>query len=291
MGALARRGVHSNWSWQKAHAVETAFFCNPSADPDVWMQGPNVQRQCNAIQHEDGADPWLCLSGGTDWQGFQGGYRQISEDGVRAKWVTFKVRIDTTALSGAFFTLSGSRHTWGLSEPIFLFTYRGDDSTQYRRSFTVETSPFSQNGFVHKMCPDDAVVADRPYDVALRFDWDRSVVSVYINGKQYVNRVPFSSAVPVRYAAIYNWRSEARTAFSDLTIGNHCPYQLEDAEEANQLGGFKFKCPQRSANFGPVVRRARSSSPFSFGNLGRRAYVMSAAVVLCAIGLQLVWVY
>ena len=36
--------------------------------------------------------------------------------------------------------------------------------------------------------------------------------------------MPFKAQSPIRHAAVFNWRSAARAAFSELVLGDECPH-------------------------------------------------------------------
>merc|ERR1740121_288198 len=52
-------------------------------------------------------------------------------------------------------------------------------------------------------------------------------MSLYVDGSLQVDRVPFKAGAPIRHAAFYNWRSGARAAFSELALGDECPYPID----------------------------------------------------------------
>lgn len=210
------------WPLQKANVVETAAFFDAMDQPDLWQKGPNKKVEGNLL--ERGADgSWLWLSGGTDWQGFQGGFRRVSEDGLRPSWVSFRVQVGTPSLSGAFLRLAADTHTWGLEDILLQFEYRGDDCQQDKRCFSVQTTA-SQHGGKRRVCrPSVEVSPDTPYEVAIHFEWGKGVLSVFVDGDRLAVDEPFNVANPVRFVALYNWRSAARTAFSDLALGNAAP--------------------------------------------------------------------
>lgn len=151
----------------------------------------------------------------------------MSEDGIRPQWASFRVRVATPELSGAFLTFASGRHTWGLADPVFVFGYRGDDSApQHRRRFTMQTGASQYGDAVHTCQVEPR--ADQTYDIAVRFDWDRGFFWVFVDGRLCVRGVPLRVKSPIRFAAIYNWRSGARTAFSEMLLGDHCPSALRD---------------------------------------------------------------
>jgi len=270
---LAKRGRHPEWSWQKVHAVEGASFCDLMGEPGVWTPGPNGGGARNILEGEAGACPWTWLSGGTDWQGFQGGFRQVSEHGIRPTWVTFRVRVATPELSGAFLTLSGEQRLWGMADPVLVFSYRGDDSSAQRRCFAVQPLPKQQGSPLHTLKLEEEVSMHRPYDIALRLDWAAGLLSVFVDGRRHPGDVPFSTAVPIRYAAIYNWRSGARTAFSELMLGDDCPYDLPGGAALRRPSGARRLC-------GVCCRRqAKALQPSSLG--GGAAWAMRGAVLVC----------
>lgn len=218
----AERRFPAWWPLQKANVVEAAAFFDALDRPDLWQKGPNNKVEGNSL--ETGADgTWLWLSGGTDWQGFHGGFRRVSQEGLRPPWVSFRVQVGTPALSGAFLTLAADTHTWGLEDVVLLFNYRGDDNPQDKRCFSVQTTA-SQHGGKRVVCrPTAEVSPDRPYEVAISFDWSRGVMSAFIDGERLVADEPFNVANPVRFAALHNWRAGARTAFSDFALGDAPP--------------------------------------------------------------------
>jgi len=230
---LQRRGLQAQWSWRKGHAAESALFFDMQGSPNTWTPGPN-DRQGNVMynvgSNDDGdiADDlsWLWLSGGTDWQGFQGGFRCISDVGLQPQWVTFRVRIATPSVSGAHLTFAAAQRTWAFEDIIFAFHYSGDERAQQRRCFVVQTGTTQQGDTSYQIRLQPEVVADCPYQVAVHFDWTAAKMSVFVDGILHVDGVPFKATKPLRFAAIYNWRSSARTAFSELMLGNVCPYGL-----------------------------------------------------------------
>jgi len=246
---LTRRGFHMDCSWRKAHAVESALFRDASNDHRAWTPGPNERSIGNIIEYEESdGGPWLWLTRGTDWQAFQGGSQVVSEVGIRPRWVSFRVRIATPELSAANLALSSHQHTWGLSVPTLLFRYRGDDVSSQRRCFMIEMySPHAQPSrcrlSAHACHVADQVRADRVYQVAVHLDWSTGLLSLFIDGRMHLCRAAFDTSMPIRIAAIYNWRSEARTAFSELILGDTCPYSLKDTLETPKR--LNLSCPRR----------------------------------------------
>lgn len=249
---LCRRGFNPCWTWRKAQAFETALFCDSLANPGTWTPGPNDQSSpSNTMETEgqlDQAEPWLWLSGGTDWKGFQGGFQTISADGVRPTWVTFRVRIATPELSGAFLTLASTQHTWGLADPVLSFSYCGDERLHERRCFAVIAGNVKSQAQVNasrKSLVGPEIESDKPYDVAVWFDWYAEKMSVFVNGAQQIDRMPFKADQPIRHAAIYNWRSGARTAFSELLFGETCPFSLPTSIVPCRSSRRDWRCPSR----------------------------------------------
>jgi hypothetical protein len=279
---LLRRGIDQSWSWRKAHAYEVALFMDMlGVGPRQWAPGPNETVECNVMeQGSEAGSTWLWISGGTDWQGFQGGFRCISEAGVRPTWVTFRIRIQTPALSGAFLALSPAQHTWGLADPILNFNYSGDERASQKRCFVIQTGS-TQNGNKSYACRvQPEIVVDQPYEVAVHLDWSRSVMSLFIDGERHVDCAPFRASQPVRFAALYNWRSGARTAFSELMLGDICPHAACDASGASiqpgRAGRLQCQCRKRYS-----MPKAASS------NFMPAAWMLtSAAVAIFALALQ-----
>lgn len=282
---LARRGSDPAWSWRKVRAVEGALFCDLLGDPCIWKPGPNERSACNVMEHDRGEGPWLWLSGGTDWQGFQGGFRCVSEAGVRPAWVSFRVRVATPSLSGAFFALSSEQHHWGLADPLMVFGYRGDDGPPgCRRSFAVQ--PYAQHGSVPRFVrPEPEVSGDRPYDVALHLDWRAGLLSVFVDGRLHIEAAPFNASGPIRYMAIYNWRSGARTAFSELALGRECPLELPAWAPRRSARG---RLRPRGA-CGPCRRRGAGSPGSLLGSLRAPSRVLCGALAAAALALAVQW--
>jgi len=282
---LARRGVHPTWSWRKAHLVETALFCDPLCDPGIWTKGPNGRSACNVLEREGDVAPWLWLSGGTDWQGFQGGFRCVSERGLMPSWVTFRVRVSTPELSGAFLALSGGQHLWGLADPVFVFNYRGDDCSSNCRCFTVQ--PYSGYSTVSHFVRPQPEVEDRPYSVALHLDWDAGALSVFVDGQQHLCNVPFKASTAIRFAAIYNWRSGARTAFSELMLGNERPCELPASVEFQGRQSRCRLCCRRSRSHGALP--GRRAAPLAAGGLCTWPWAARGAFLVGAVAVALHW--
>merc|ERR1719329_1235976 len=197
----------------KAHAVEASVLFDMLGSTGPWTPGPNdrhgnlLEVGGNEVSVEDAGTPesWLCLSGGTDWQGFQGGFRCISEDGIQPDWLTFRVRIGTPALSGAFLTLAGAQRTWGLEDVVFAFHYSGDERSKQKRCFVVQTGATQHGDSSFPVNLEPEIVADRPYEIAVRFDWAQGKASFFVDGVERVGQMPLKSTRSVRYAAMYNW--------------------------------------------------------------------------------------
>lgn len=245
---LLARGWSTGWSWRKAHACEAALFRDlPSNAP--WTPGPNEGAAGNVMERQGtGDEEWLWLSDGTDWQAFQGGSRVVSEVGIRPEWVSFRVRIATPALSAANLALSSEGVRWGLSRPIVLFSYRGDEAPTQRRCFMVETCNASMQGgrpvAAHACHMPEQVTSEQTYEIAIHLNWCQGVLSVFINGQMHVSQKAFETSSPIRLAAIYNWRSNARAAFSELMLGNTCPYDLRGGD--GRLQPTKQLCRHRA---------------------------------------------
>jgi len=102
-------------------------------------------------------------------------------DGVRPTWVSFRVRVATPELSGAFLTLAAGQHTWGLADPVLVFSYRGDEGA-HRRCFSINTGATQHGDETHYCHIDPEVIATKPFDVAVNLDWYAQTMSVYIDG-------------------------------------------------------------------------------------------------------------
>lgn len=240
---LKQRGVAAGWSWRKAHAVESADFRDgPGGERAAWTPGPNGRSAGNVMERRGDEEEWLWLSSGTDWQAFQGGLRVVSDVGIRPAWVTFQVRVATPELSGANLAFSSHEKRWGLQRPTLLFSYRGDDSTQ-QRCFMLETCAIDGRFKSHRCHLLGDMSPDEVYKIAIRLDWAKGSLQVFINGRAHVQAAAFETAEPIRLAALYNWRSSAVTGFSELMLGSTCPYALEDPAEAHR--SRRRLCPGR----------------------------------------------
>lgn len=227
LAARASDNLQMPRSLQDANVTEKAIFYDSMGQPDVWDAGPNTRSQGNDLESEiedEQRRKWLSIRGGTDWQGFQGGFRHISTDGVRPSWLAFTVRTSTPALSGAFLAVSAGRHTWGLEDIVLTFQYRGDEGASAKRCFAITTRPAQKGGkpiLLNNSVQE--VLPDVPYDVAIHLDWVRMKTAVYINGTLEVANVKLEEVEPIRYVAMYNWRSGAKAAFSALSLGDARP--------------------------------------------------------------------
>jgi len=271
---LLRRQLSDGFSWQKAHAVETALFMDMLASCHMWSSGPNNKSEGNSMECRTDPNPWMWMSGGTDWQGFQGIFRRISCDGVKPSWISFRVRSATLNLSGACISFAGQQHRWGLSDVVLSFNYKGDESSQQSRCFAVSGSAPHPN---HTFCPDSPVQADRPYDIAFKLDWVAGKITVFVDGIMKASGIDFGTRQPIRYIAVYNWRSNARTAISELIIGNSAPAGIGQ----KNVGMTSFKpwngrCPRRIASPSQAI-------PMTKANLAIAAAVM---VAISAIAIQ-----
>jgi hypothetical protein len=213
---LERRG-NASWSWQKAHSVEAAALYDPLNTLQPWTRGPNARNGCDVIEAKDDA---LWLSGGTDWQGFQGAFRCVSDQGVRASWISFRVRIATPDVSGAFFSLYGSKRNWGFTDPVLVFNYRGE-ATEQDHCFSLQTE-FDESVQKRHVSQRLDVAGNRSFEIAINLNWEHRTASMFVDGVPHVSTVPFHGTSSIRYATLYNWRSSARTAFAELTIGKAC---------------------------------------------------------------------
>lgn len=293
---LQRRGLEPRWPWRKAHAAEAALFFDMLGSPSLWTPGPN-ERHGNVMERGDDHDatdvaespvsPWLWLSGGTDWQGFQGGFRCISEVGIQPTWLTFRVRISTPALSGAFLTFAAAQRTWGLEDIVLAFHYSGDERSHQRRCFVVQSGAVQHGGTTHPIRMQDEVVADKPYVVAVNFDWRAGVMSVFIDGVEHLHRKPFRAERPVSFAAVYNWRSGARAAFSELMLGYACPYAACSASSETAPADHTLRacCKRRLPT---KARPMASTSTFTkaMRSSSKLLYASAALGVLAAVVVQ-----
>lgn len=290
---LTRRGFGLGCSLQKVHAFEAALFSDAQGDPGVWNPGPNSKSSCNTLANDSEAASWLWLSGGTDWQSFQGGFSCVSELGIQPSWICFRVRVTTPSLSGASLTLSGRRHTWGFQDPVLVFSYRGDEAGKQRRCFVVQSGATQTGDVSHKCNVEPEVVSDKPYEVAMHLDWNAEELSVFIDGVRHIDAVPFKARSPIRFAAIHNWRSQARTAFSELVIGPACPFKLHGevpgrapaAHRQRLLGAISARCPCRARRRRWARAAAESSksiklSPATFAALTTAAVAAAAPMIL-----------
>merc|ERR1712226_785308 len=114
--------------------------------------------------------------------------------------------------TGAFLTLAAQQRNWGLTNPILAFNYNGDERMQ-KRCFSVQCGATQHGDVSHACVLHPGLKVDVPYNVAINLDWRKKTMSVFIDGTQCLDRVPFKPSGPIRFVAIYNWRKEARTAF------------------------------------------------------------------------------
>eukprot|EP00929_Paragymnodinium_shiwhaense_P063552 TRINITY_DN31748_c0_g1_i1.p1 TRINITY_DN31748_c0_g1~~TRINITY_DN31748_c0_g1_i1.p1 ORF type:complete len:357 (-),score=77.05 TRINITY_DN31748_c0_g1_i1:155-1225(-) len=248
------------WSMQRVHQVQVATFADPLHQAaSSWQPGPNLKSESNMLRQ--GADgSWCWLSGGTDWTGFQGCYRRISGEGFRPEWLSFRVQIEQPEFSGAFLALAADTHTWGLEELTLMFSYRGDESAKDRRCFAVQTT-VAQHGGKPSICrsegSEEPVACNVPHDVAIRLDWSRGLLSVFIDGEQLVRDKEFNVTAPIRYAALYNWRSQACAAFADLVLGPGLPCLAQPTGPAARAPlAIAACCPSRSKRASSAERWA-----------------------------------
>jgi len=253
---LDRRGWQPSWSWRKAHAVEAALFRDApqrGESGSTWTPGPNDGSEGNLMERQGEDEEWLWIRGGTDWQAFQGGVRTVSEEGIRPKWVTFQVRVSTPALSGANLALSCRERGWALHRPTLLFSYRGDDSSR-QRCFMLETCSVDGHFKGHR-CPVEEVTADSVFKIAIRLDWSKGLLRMFVNGQQaFAEPVSFETDQAIRLAAVYNWRSDAVTAFSELMFGELCPYAIAGLPEESQASRWPCRCRAASRGRAPGAR-------------------------------------
>jgi len=215
---LEQRGFPSTWSWQRVHLAETAILFDPLLDPNLWQRGPNRKAECNRL--EVSPESWLWLSGGTDWQLFQGAFRDLPESDAKPPWLSFEVFVGTPEFAGAFVALAPGTHNWGLETPTVIFAYNGDERAAFRRSFTVsDGSSFSET--VATVLSD--VEPRRAYAVAMHLDWSSGTFSVYVDGVQRIADRPFNAENVINTVALYNWRRQAQHALANLCLGPHPP--------------------------------------------------------------------
>lgn len=277
---LLLRDFGADWSWRKAHAVEAAIFHNSvGLDDEAWAPGPNTRVTGNVLERGSAhgaasaavstaeAGEWLWLSGGTDWQAFQGGLQTVSEEGVRPSWVSFKVGTATPLLSGANFAIAGDQGNWGLRRPIIHFSYRGGDCNSNQHSFLLETCVAAGAGYMvpHACRPAGGVRGGQAYEVAICLDWSRGTLSAYVDGERLLEGIAFEKEEPVRLVAVYNWRSNARTAFSEFLVGGTCPYELGEAwRRAGNRSSLLPCCRRRVASIGSPASKW-PISPWALG--------------------------
>mmetsp|Transcript_51793 Transcript_51793/g.138197 ORF Transcript_51793/g.138197 Transcript_51793/m.138197 type:complete len:316 (-) Transcript_51793:37-984(-) len=233
---LGQRYKSPSWPWQKAHSIEAAALHDEITTLQPWTPGPNKRNMRNVLLRLHHA---LWASGGTDLQAFQGVYRTVSTEGVQSSWISVRVRVGTPDVSGAFLALYSSKRSWGFTNPVLVFNYKGQASEQ-QRCFSLQTEfgTTQERHVSHQLEP----VEDRAYDVAIHLDWQGKTASMFIDGVLTVEAVPFQASHSIRYATIYNWRS---AAFSDLTIGSVSP-SVELLPAAKQFQGRAFDpCPRK----------------------------------------------
>jgi len=243
------------------------LFTDMLADRRVWSTGPNQKSEGNTMECVTDPNPWMWMSGGTDWQGFQGGFRCISQEGVKPSWISFRVRNATLNLSGAFISFAGRTHLWGLSDLVLSFNYKGDESAQQSRCFAVSGATPHPN---HAFCPESPIQSDRAYDIAFKLDWAAGKMTVFVDGIETASGIDFGTREPIRYAAMYNWRSNARTAFSELIVGNSVPGGISQKSiSMTSHKAWNAKCPRR------IVSKSRAIP------VTKSALWFAAAIIVC----------
>eukprot|EP00930_Biecheleria_cincta_P057137 TRINITY_DN43116_c0_g1_i1.p1 TRINITY_DN43116_c0_g1~~TRINITY_DN43116_c0_g1_i1.p1 ORF type:complete len:349 (+),score=52.33 TRINITY_DN43116_c0_g1_i1:38-1048(+) len=275
---LECRGFNTQWGLQKAHAVETALFnaFGPSSLKQ-WTPGPNDTASGNVIAPNE-THSWIQISGGTDWNCFQGGYQCISEAaGIRPSWVSFNVRIATPHLSSAFLVLAAGQQLWGLVDPVVSFNYNGHEHSnpEHHGCFAIQTGSAQKGDSPHLCHMKPEFLPEKAYDVAISLDWERAEMSMFIDGRLQIHRQAFKAEQPVRYVAVFNWRSGARAAFSELTLGDSCPEPLIVPPAASRRHAFL-----------PACCRRRQRDPVRWQS---SAALHGALVVVMAILMQLVF--
>lgn len=289
---LAQRGLGPSCTWQRAQAVEEAHFCDRSGRPEGWTPGPNARGGAgNAMEREvdADADPWLCISGGTEWKSFQGGYRELSAMGARPSWIAFRVRVETPEFSGACLMLSHAQCRWGLRDPLLGFQYRGDEPSERKRVFQVLTWAGEGGGsngrlVTHDCRPLRPVDGSSSHEVAVHLDWQSLTMSVFIDGRQHIRGAAFGPDLPVRYMAVYNLGSRARAAFSELLLGDSCPFALEAGAEVGKPRGSICRRRRPAPSPGPAGPKAALALPLpSWGLLAFGLGVAAAAAAQWAI--------
>jgi len=236
---LGRRFKSPSWPWQKAHSIEAAALHDPFTTLQPWTRGPNERNVSNVLLRLHHA---LFAPGGTDLQAFQGVSRTVSTEGVQSSWISVRVHVVAPDASGAFLALYSSKRSWGFTDPVLAFNYRGQAGEQ-QRCFSLQTEfgTTQKRHVSHQLEP----IEDRAYDVTIHLDWQGKSASMFIDGVLKVQSVPFQASHSIRYATIYNWRSGAKAAFSDLTIGSVCP-GVEFLRAAKKLPARAVdQCPRK----------------------------------------------
>jgi len=198
--------------------VEQALFFDDFTSVGQWLPGPNSKAMCNNV--EIGEGPWLWLSGGTDWQLFQGVHRQFVAEPACPRWISFEVRIATPEYSGAFIAFASGVKNWGLRHPALVFSYIGDEREKTKRSFVVQGDPRSYGSSCVVLSD---IKPHRAYRIAICLDWASHTMDIWVDGEKRVEKESFNSDEKLQMAAVYNWRSMARTAVANFCIGEVAP--------------------------------------------------------------------
>lgn len=217
---LRQRGLCSTCSWHKAHVIEAAFFFDNFENLEQWLPGPNSNSgsTCNKVETGDG--PWLWLTGGTDWQLFQGVYRKVFAEPACPRWISFEVRIATLEYSGAFVAFASGLKNWGLHDPAVVFSYTGDERQKAKRCFVVQGDAKSYGS--SRVVLDD-IKSDRAYSIAICLDWVSHAMSIWVDGEIRIEKERFTADAQLQTVAVYNWRSAACTAVANLCISSVAP--------------------------------------------------------------------
>lgn len=217
---LTQRDLNATWSWHKGHMVEDAWFFDNFESLEQWKPGPNSNSGSTCNKVETGEGPWLWLTGGTDWQLFQGVYRQVADKPARPRWISFEVRIATPEYSGAFVALASGVKNWGLHAPSLVFSYIGDERQKSKRCFVVQGDAKS---YASSRVVLADVESDTGYSIAICLDWASHTMSIWVDGERRMEKEPFNAEGSIQMVAVYNWRSAARTAMANLCIGDRAP--------------------------------------------------------------------
>lgn len=202
---LKWRGGRPEWSWRMAGAVESAIFRGLVGEESTWTRSSARGMRVSP-----------------DWEDFAGWSCPASSSGVRPSWVAFRIDALQLPPSGAALALLSSESAARRGgRKLVLSTFAR--CREPCLSLLVET-PFAAVTVQH------LVQADGPCNVVVHFDWTDGLAAVFVDGEPAAD-VEISPFQHIRTAATFQKSSEFCPAFSELLLGEVCPYGLKAGSE------------------------------------------------------------